>query len=223
MIILILCIQKVRQRGHLICPRTAGKQQGQGWNQAGWLQNLPFSPSPFERISSKSYWMADLYHLLPWPDQPLQRNSILHMKHSNFVAIPTLLLVHLYQPLWIKPIYQKKKKKQWKQCWKEKSSQKEQANRVMGPSLALADCELLMDLNLLHLNYTVKRTKQSANHICEFCTLRHNHLWITNIQKKLQKVPKGKIWICCTSTTIYIALTLYLQLFTQNLCGISLK
>lgn len=111
MIIFILCIQKVRQRGHLICPRTAGKQQGQGWNQAGWLQNLPFSPSPFERISSKSYWMADLYHLLPWPDQPLQRNSILHMKHSNFVAIPTLLLVHLYQPLWIKPIYQEKKKK----------------------------------------------------------------------------------------------------------------
>ena len=110
MIIFILCIQKVRQRGHLICPRTAGKQQGQGWNQAGWLQNLSFSPSPFERISSKSYWMADLHHLFPWPDQPLQRISILHMKHSNFVAIPTLLLVHLYQPLWIKPIYQKKKK-----------------------------------------------------------------------------------------------------------------
>ena len=118
MIIFILCIQKVRQRGHLICPRTAGKQQGQGWNQAGWLQNLSFSPSPFERISSKSYWMADLHHLFPWPDQPLQRISILHMKHSNFVAIPTLLLVHLYQPLWIKPIYQKKKN------WEEQSERK---------------------------------------------------------------------------------------------------
>ena len=183
MIIFILWIQKVRQRGHLICPRTVGKQQGQGWNQAGWLQNLPSSPPPFERISSKSYWMADLYHLFPWSDQPLQRISILHMKHSNFVAIPTLLLAHLYQPLWIKPIYQEKKKKKQKQCWKEKSSQKEQANRVMGPSLALADRELLMDLNLLHLNYTVKRTNQSANHICKFCTLRYNHLWITNIQK----------------------------------------
>ena len=111
MIIFILWIQKVRQRGHLICPRTVGKQQGQGWNQAGWLQNLPSSPPPFERISSKSYWMADLYHLFPWSDQPLQRISILHMKHSNFVAIPTLLLAHLYQPLWIKPIYQEKKKK----------------------------------------------------------------------------------------------------------------
>jgi len=60
----------------------------------------------------------------------------------------------------------------------------------MGPSLALADCELLMDLNLLHLNYTVKRTNQSANHICEFCTLRYNHLWITNIQKKIPESSK---------------------------------
>ena len=130
MIIFILWIQKVRQRGHLICPRTAGKQQGQGWNQAGWLQNLPSSLPPFERISSNSYWTADLCHLFPWSDQPLQRIRILHIQHSTSVAIPTCLLEHLYQPLWIKPISQKKKKKktnQWKQCWKEKSSKKEQA------------------------------------------------------------------------------------------------
>ena len=46
MIILILWIQKVRQRGHLICPRTAGKQQGQGWNQAG---------CPFHRLPLRGF------------------------------------------------------------------------------------------------------------------------------------------------------------------------
>ena len=217
MIIFILCIQKVRQRGHLICPRTAGKQQGQGWNQAG---------CPFHRLPLRGFpanltgWLTYTIYFL---------DQISHYRELAFYTWSIVILwqfQHSYLYTSINPYGSSlfiRKKKKWKQCWKEKSSQKEQANRVMSPSLALADCELLMDLNLLHLNYTVKRTKQSANHICEFCTLRHNHLWITNIQKKFQKVPKGKIWICCTSTTIYIALTLYLQLFTQNLCGISLK
>ena len=70
---------------------------------------------------------------------------------------------------------------------------KERTSRVMGPSLALADRELLMDLSLRHLNYTVRRTIQSANHICELCTLRHSHLWITNIKKKKsRKFQKAK-------------------------------
>ena len=192
MTIFILWIRKVRQRGHLICPRTAGKQQGQRWNRAGWLQNLPSSLPPFERDSSKSCWTADLRHLFPWSDQPLQRIRISHIQHSTSVAMPTRLLAHLYLPLWIKPISQKKKKKTMETMLKREII-KDRTSRVMGPSLALADRELLMDLNLRHLNYTVKRTTQSANHICEFCTLRHNHLWITNIQKKIQKGPKGKI------------------------------
>lgn len=110
MTIFILWIRKVRQRGHLICPRTAGKQQGQRWNRAGWLQNLPSSLPPFERDSSKSCWTADLRHLFPWSDQPLQRIRISHIQHSTSVAMPTRLLAHLYLPLWIKPISQKKKK-----------------------------------------------------------------------------------------------------------------
>ena len=62
----------------------------------------------------------------------------------------------------------------------------------MDPSLALADRELLMDLSLRHLNYTVRRTIQSANHICELCTLRHSHLWITNIRKKNPESSKRR-------------------------------
>ena len=111
MTIFILWIRKVRQRRHLICPRTAGKQQGQRWNRAGWLQNLPSSLPPFERDSSKSCWTADLRHLFPWSDQSLQRIRISHIQHSTSVAMPTRLLAHLYLPLWIKPISQKKKKK----------------------------------------------------------------------------------------------------------------
>ena len=152
----------------------------------------------------KPYWTAGLYHLFPWSDQPLQRISILHIQHSTFVAPPTLLLAHLYQPLWIKPTYQKETVLKREIIIERTSKQGDESH-----SPALADCELWMDLNLLHLNYAVKITIQSANHIHGFCIHRYNQLWIKNIQKKFQKVPKSKTLICCTPATIYIAFTLY--------------
>lgn len=168
MITLILWIKKARQRGHLTCTRTHSRKAAGPWLEPGRLAIEPLLfPPPFERISSNPYWTAGLYHLFPWSDQPLQRISILHIQRSTFVAPPTLLLAHLYQPLWIKPTYQKETMLKRKIRIERTSKQGDESH-----SPALADCELWMDLNLLHLNYAVKITIQSANHIHGFCIRR---------------------------------------------------
>ena len=41
-----------------------------------------------------------------------------------------------------------------------------------------------------------------------FCIHRFNQSQVKNIWKKIQKVPKNKIWICLTQANVYIAFTL---------------